>query len=212
MLIHGKIPHTKVNGPGDRAMIHVQGCNIGCRSCWNPETHPMDMSKEVNTSKIINWLCDNAIDGITFSGGEPMQQAFSISAIVQIVRKRRPELSFGMYTGYNLSELEGGRYQLQFRESATQHYWAYVLVANPWLDIKPYLDFAIMGRFNIDQLDNTTSLRSSRNQKLHLFTDRYKESDFKQQEIEFTVGENGLVQITGFPVGLPGLLDEMREW
>src|SRR5713101_3859933 len=39
MLIHGFIAHSRVNGPGLRAVVYFQGCNLGCASCWNPATH-----------------------------------------------------------------------------------------------------------------------------------------------------------------------------
>ncbi|MGH9631192.1 MAG: 4Fe-4S cluster-binding domain-containing protein [Bryobacteraceae bacterium] len=39
MLIHGFVAHSLVNGPGVRAVVYLQGCNLGCASCWNPATH-----------------------------------------------------------------------------------------------------------------------------------------------------------------------------
>ena len=39
MLIHGFIAHSRVNGPGVRAVVYFQGCNLGCDGCWNPATH-----------------------------------------------------------------------------------------------------------------------------------------------------------------------------
>jgi pyruvate-formate lyase-activating enzyme len=39
MLIHGFVAHSRVNGPGMRAVVYFQGCNLGCAGCWNPGTH-----------------------------------------------------------------------------------------------------------------------------------------------------------------------------
>ena len=39
MLIHGFVAHSRVNGPGMRAVVYFQGCNLGCAGCWNPATH-----------------------------------------------------------------------------------------------------------------------------------------------------------------------------
>ena len=40
MLIHGFMAHSRVNnGPGVRAVVYFQGCNLGCAGCWNPSTH-----------------------------------------------------------------------------------------------------------------------------------------------------------------------------
>ena len=40
MLIHGFVSASRVNGPGLRAVIYFQGCTLGCRDCWNPDSHP----------------------------------------------------------------------------------------------------------------------------------------------------------------------------
>ncbi|MCR1899555.1 YjjW family glycine radical enzyme activase [Irregularibacter muris] len=37
-LIHKIIPHSIVDGPGNRTSIFVQGCNLKCAYCHNPET------------------------------------------------------------------------------------------------------------------------------------------------------------------------------
>jgi anaerobic ribonucleoside-triphosphate reductase activating protein len=214
MRVHAKIASTRVNGPGDRAIIHFQGCQNmggpgkGCPGCWNPETHNVDESKEVRDIVLLEWIIDNAKDGVTFSGGEPMQQAHSLDTLVYWIKSMRPELSLGMYTGYTGKELEMGKYEFLY---AGKYKSAYDHGYNPWPTIKKNLDFAIMGRFNQQAVDKTTSLRSSTNQKLVLFSNRYKESDFEQQAIEFSVNSDGLIQITGFPVGINHLL-ENREW
>jgi len=39
MLIHGFVAHSGVNGPGVRAVVYFQGCNLACAGCWNPATH-----------------------------------------------------------------------------------------------------------------------------------------------------------------------------
>ena len=40
MLIHGFVAHSQVNdGPGVRAVVFFQGCNLSCAGCWNPATH-----------------------------------------------------------------------------------------------------------------------------------------------------------------------------
>jgi hypothetical protein len=47
-------------------------------------------------------------------------------------------------------------------------------------------------------------LRTSRNQVLRLFTDRYTFADFSEQLTEVSIKEDGRAEITGFPtLGLP---------
>ena len=40
-VINRIIPFSSVDGPGNRTAIFLQGCNIDCRYCHNPETRGM---------------------------------------------------------------------------------------------------------------------------------------------------------------------------
>jgi anaerobic ribonucleoside-triphosphate reductase activating protein len=217
MLIDSKLKSSKVNGPGERAVIWTNSCSLACEGCWNLHTHAVDMNKYESNISIIKWIAKNAIHGLTFSGGEPMQQAYDLECIMRDAKENNPELSIGMYTGYTEKELDKGNYSgITYsygpgKERFIGYEQMNVLKSHPWLRLKKYLDFAIMGRFNQQKLDTSTSLRSSTNQKLVLFSERYKESDFTNQQIEFTLDGNGLIQITGFPVGMPNLLNS-RDW
>src|ERR1700682_6377381 len=118
MLIHGFVAHSRVNGPGMRAVIYVQGCNLGCTSCWNPATHAFvgpsrgvvqDVAEQVAAAHQTQF-----IDGVTFSGGEPMQQASDLLGLIRLLKRARPELSVGMYSGYTQHELDSGRFWTQY--------------------------------------------------------------------------------------------------
>lgn len=69
-----------VDGPGVRFVVFMQGCNIRCKYCHNPETWEIDDGKDYsynevynNIIKYKNYIYDRG--GITFSGGEPLLQA-----------------------------------------------------------------------------------------------------------------------------------------
>jgi anaerobic ribonucleoside-triphosphate reductase activating protein len=105
-------------------------------------------------------------------------------------------LSFGMYSGYSEPEISGG------------HYWCRSELARGekqrvWRSIRPHLDFAVLGRFAAGQ-PSTLSLRTSANQKLVLFSERYREPAFGPQQVEIHIDMQGTVQVTGFPIaGIP---------
>jgi anaerobic ribonucleoside-triphosphate reductase activating protein len=138
---------------------------------------------------------ERRIEGVTFSGGEPMQQAHDLLSLIEAVHERLPAVSFGMYSGYSAQELTSGRYWC--RGELTQ-----VGRQAIWRCIRGYLDFAVLGRY-VAGRPSALALRTSTNQTLEIFSDRYGEKDFEPQEVEVHIGEHGFVQVTGFPVTGP---------
>lgn len=195
MLIHGFIAPSRVNGPGMRAVVYFQGCNLGCVGCWNPTTHAFtglprglqDVAEQVAVAHKTYFL-----EGVTFSGGEPMQQALDLLEVIRLLRRAQPEISIGMYSGYTERELDSGRFW-------TRHGIAQEARNRVWTDIKQHLDFAVLGRF-VAARQSQRPMRTSANQVLRLFSDRYREEDFKPLEFEVNIESAGLVQITGFPL------------
>ena len=199
MLLHGFVPVSRANGPGRRAVLWFQGCTLNCSECWNPASHPFEGVMTDGTDiiqRIIGLHRAGDIEGLTFSGGEPIQQASSVLELIERLRQAgAASLSFGMFTGYTLHEVERGRY-FTFEDCRDK--------AGTWRLIRPRLDFAVMGRYN--RLAPTAlPLRSSRNQRLQLFTNRYQESDFAAPLVEVSIEQNGVTTVTGFPLlGIPG--------
>ena len=68
-----------LDGPGLRYVIFLQGCNLRCGCCHNPETWDLGKGNEVDSLDLVNkalrykeYFKDNG--GITLSGGEPLLQ------------------------------------------------------------------------------------------------------------------------------------------
>ncbi len=200
MLLHALIPASRANGPGLRAVVFFQGCKLGCVGCWNPGTHPfygVEFPVDAVVQEVLRARQEHTLEGITFSGGEPMQQADSLLGLMHSLRLQAPELSFGMFSGYTDRELSKCHYWIWGDGSSEQRR------KHLWQEIRGHLDFAILGRFTQAQPSNMP-LRTSRNQVLRLFTDRYNPADFSDQLTEVSIKENGQVEITGFPtLGLP---------
>jgi anaerobic ribonucleoside-triphosphate reductase activating protein len=200
MLLHALIPASRANGPGLRAVVFFQGCSLGCPKCWNPSTHQFrgtEASVDAVVQGVLRARQEHPLEGVTFSGGEPMQQTDSLLRLIQGSRRQAPELSFGMFSGYTEHELAQGRYWIWGDGSSEQHR------RRLWQEIRACLDFAILGRFNQAQ-PSSLPLRTSRNQILRLFSDRYAPADFSEQLIEVSIHEGGRAEVTGFPtLGLP---------
>lgn len=69
-----------LDGPGIRYVVFMQGCNLRCHCCHNPDTWDINNGKEISDEELINkvvrykeYFKDNG--GITISGGEPLLQA-----------------------------------------------------------------------------------------------------------------------------------------
>jgi anaerobic ribonucleoside-triphosphate reductase activating protein len=200
MLLHALIPASRANGPGLRTVVFFQGCEIGCVGCFNPQTHAFH-GPEVTVDDVLKQVLrarqEHPLEGITFSGGEPMQQATGLLQLIQGLHHQAPELTFGMFSGYAEYELAKGQYWIWGDNSSEQHR------KRLWEEIRGSLDFAILGRFNRAQ-PSSLPLRTSRNQVLRLFTDRYSSADFTEQLTEVSIKEDGQAEVTGFPtLGLP---------
>ncbi len=201
MLLHGFVPASRANGPGLRAVVYFQGCSLNCAGCWNRSSHKFHgpgISTGSVAEKVHSAIHRSNLEGVTFSGGEPMQQAPALVDLMDRIRALAPTVSMGMFTGYTPAELDVGRY-------ATRQSTSSMDKQQLWQLVKGYLDFAIMGRYDRTQ-PGTAPLRTSANQELVLFTKRYEERDFGEQFAEVAIDAFGNAIITGFPImGSPAI-------
>ena len=195
MLLHATMTASRANGPGLRAVVWFQGCSLRCRNCFNILTHPFEgchfPPSEVALA-VYRATATDPIEGVTFSGGEPMQQAADLIELIEEFRNRDRRLSFGLFTGYTERELASGRYFCLSRETAEER-------RDLWYRIRQRLDFAVMGRYNQGR-PASVPLCSSGNQQLQLLSDRYEMRDFAPLQMEITITGEGLAQLTGFPI------------
>ncbi len=69
-----------VDGPGLRFVAFLQGCNLRCKCCHNPDTWDMHGSNTFTPEELVNKVLNyreyfGEKGGITLSGGEPLLQA-----------------------------------------------------------------------------------------------------------------------------------------
>lgn len=95
------IAQSTVDGPGNRTAVFLQGCNIRCAYCHNPETQAMcdEEAREMTVGHVVEEIARSVpfIRGITVSGGECMLQAEWLTELFRAVK----ELS--RQTGHSLS-------------------------------------------------------------------------------------------------------------
>jgi anaerobic ribonucleoside-triphosphate reductase activating protein len=180
-------------------VVYFQGCSLHCEKCWNPSSHKF-RGLELTVLEVAQRFEEASrlepLEGVTFSGGEPMQQAEALLELMREIRRTAPAVSLGMFTGYTESELTSGRFVTRLGATVEQRY-------ELWRTVRELLDFAVMGRYDQTQ-PAIAPLRTSRNQRLVLFSSRYQEGDFGPQLVEISIEESGNSVLTGFPVlGVP---------
>jgi anaerobic ribonucleoside-triphosphate reductase activating protein len=181
LRIHQFIPRTRVEGPGLRACIQVQGCPIRCPGCAVPFTWPDDGGFEVDVEELAETILrEPEIEGVTFLGGEPFAQAGALAELGRIVK--REGLSVVTFTGFLLENL---------RKSGDPDTLAL-------LDVT---DLLIDGPFQREKLDTSRPWVGSSNQRYHFLTDRYADLKDRLTEIpnrlEVRLKPDGRVLVNG---------------
>jgi anaerobic ribonucleoside-triphosphate reductase activating protein len=80
-------------GYGRRAAIWVQGCSLACRGCISRQTWNPKGGEDISVSDLVELIQLTEeqyghLDGLTISGGEPMEQADAVFTLVDSLRRR----------------------------------------------------------------------------------------------------------------------------
>ncbi len=146
--IAGVVRESIVDGPGLRFAVFCQGCPHNCEGCHNPATHDFSGGYDCEISKILAAVDENPLlDGVTFSGGEPMCQPEAFAVLAAELKKRN--LNIMTYTGYTYEEL------VNMAETKS--------AVGKLLDLT---DLLVDGRFVKAQRDLTLLFRGSGNQRV----------------------------------------------
>ncbi len=84
---HSKETFGTVDGPGIRYVAFLQGCNLRCMYChnpdtWNGEQYAYMMSVEEFVQDVLSYRQFIRSGGVTFSGGEPLLQPDFVGAAI----------------------------------------------------------------------------------------------------------------------------------
>ena len=148
--IAGLVRESIVDGPGLRFVVFCQGCPHSCPGCHNAATHDFSGGYDCEIEKILSAIeKDPLLDGVTFSGGEPMCQPEGFYELAREIRRRFPQMNIVTFTGYTYEELE------------------MLAAENPDLQgLLDLTDLLIDGPFVEAQKDLTLRFRGSRNQRI----------------------------------------------
>lgn len=180
------LKNTKVEGPETRYCIWVQGCSRHCKGCQAVHTWSHSGGVLYNVKDIIADIKKQKnIEGVTFLGGEPFEQAEALGIIAKAVKKEG--LGVLCFTGSLLEELQ------QNEKNKT-------LLEN--------IDLLIDGAFEADKVDYSRPWCGSKNQRYHFLTNRYNEEIFEKykNKIEINISKNGDIFMNGM-----GNFDEIQH-
>ena len=94
-MLYGKInsvlSSSNLDGPGIRVVVFMQGCNLRCKYCHNPETQCLDGGTEVSVSELVEKVLRYKVylgkdGGLTISGGEPLLQLDFICEVFKAIK------------------------------------------------------------------------------------------------------------------------------
>lgn len=146
------MPETILDGEGIRYSIYLSGCSHNCPGCHNPESHNPKVGKLV-TDELVEQMIDEILanpmlDGVTFSGGDPL---FNPKEFLPLLRKikERTQMNVWCYTGFTYEYIKD----------------------NPlYQPLLEYIDVLVDGRFVSGLYDPTLSFRGSSNQRVIYLT------------------------------------------
>lgn len=146
MRYHNITKDDMLNGDGLRVVLWTAGCSHGCRGCQNPITWDPDGGlpfDEEARREIFEELEKTYVDGITFSGGDPLHERNleGVTELAEEIRQKYPDKTIWLYTGYLWEEISS-------------------------LRIVRSLDVLVDGPFDLDTRDVTLKWKGSPNQRV----------------------------------------------
>lgn len=170
-------------GPGRRIGIWFQGCSLHCPGCISADTwkhHPPTDTVDSLVDGLDAWITE--CDGVTISGGEPLEQ---IDACIELLRQLRQKgiTDILLFTGKTWDMAEP--------------------LLKPAIDC---VDAVIAGPYD-QEASQTLPLRGSDNQTLHLLSptghavyNKYNTaSDKWDRHLDLHVSPDGTVWMAGIP-------------
>ncbi len=146
---------TISDGPGLRYSIYLSGCLHACKGCHNIRSWSFKVGKvfdkEYEKSIIEDLKSNPLLNGVTFSGGDPMFSAIELLPFIKLIKKET-NLNIWLYTGFTIEELTE---QKNINEDTRARF-----------EILKYIDTLVDGRFVKELLEPNVLYRGSSNQRL----------------------------------------------
>lgn len=110
MKYHNITKEDMLNGEGLRVVLWVSGCEHHCHNCQNPITWDKNCGlsfDKLAEEELFEALNKPYIDGITFSGGDPLMP-YNRDEVFRLIKKcltLYPQKTIWLYTGYSWEQI-----------------------------------------------------------------------------------------------------------
>ena len=94
---------SSVDGTGFRDVLFVNYCPHRCEGCHNPKTWDKANGRDVNLKEVYDDLMESSFTNVTFSGGEPFEQAKELTILARA--RKEGGKSIWIYSGYTFEEI-----------------------------------------------------------------------------------------------------------
>ena len=148
-----------VDGEGIRTVIWTQGCLHNCPGCHNPQTHDFNGGFLKDVMELCEEIKEVPFqDGITLSGGDPLEQIDACLEIAKYVHEIG--LNVWCYTGYTMEALlRRSQKEENLKELLSN---IDVLVDSPFIiDLKSY-NVPFRGSSNQRIIDSKKSIKENK--------------------------------------------------
>ena len=146
MRYHNITKDDMLNGDGLRVVLWVAGCTHCCKECHNPITWDPNggiLFDDKAKQEIFDQLDKPYINGITFSGGDPLHSAnrLDVRELMDEIKQKYPNKTIWLYTGDSWEDV--------------LHY-----------PMMKYVDILVDGEFKIDLMNTKLRWKGSSNQRV----------------------------------------------
>ena len=146
MNYHGITLTSFNNGEGMRTVLWVAGCEHKCKGCQNTYSWDVSGGKPFDTTarlELFKALNRTWIDGLTFSGGDPLHPANreAVTTLARDFKAEFPRKNIWLYTGYTYEDIKD-------------------------LEVMKYVDVVVDGKFIEELTDSDYAYAGSTNQRI----------------------------------------------
>lgn len=159
-MYYHNIDHCDMlNGEGIRVSLWVSGCSLHCKGCQNPQTWDFNSGIPFDKNalqELYEALDKPYIQGLTLTGGNPMDNIPEVLHICRTVKEKFPDKDIWLYSGYTFEQLQQSQTAICVLE------YVDVLVDGPYIEAQRDISLQWCGSKNQRIIDIKETLKQGK--------------------------------------------------